>query len=179
VARRNRSGFGEFQHVRPGDHDAEALFRFGAITRQLEVQTGDRITKFVTSSIGKAIGAGIDKAVLVGSGSLGEPLGVANAANVNEVTFSGAATLAKVQSFQELIALTDADDDALVWIGHPSVRTKWRGIQKWSGASVSLWDCYRDSILARSALISTSLSATTGIVCGDFRPNHGGVFWLR
>lgn len=141
-----------------------------SITAQLDAQTGGLAARFLMASLARGLGSAVDSAALSGAGSAGVPLGIFNTPLVNTVTFSGAAaTLAKCLDFQTQVATANASDDAIRWIAHPAIRAKWRALQKWSGASVALWDNDRDAVNGRQALVSTHASATTGVVCGDFQ----------
>src|SRR5262245_1995614 len=61
-------------------------------TRQLNVQSD--VGAFVQSNGLKALGAAVDHAALVGSGIVGEPLGLLNMSGTSSVTFSASATWA-------------------------------------------------------------------------------------
>lgn len=138
-------------------------------TTQLLRQTDQAIATFLMGSAFRSLGTAIDRGALIGTGAVGEPLGLFNAP-VNTVTFGGAATHAKVLDFQTQVANAEADDNAIAWIAHPNIRAKWRNVLRFAaGSDATLWNCDQDAINSRPARVSTHCSATTGVIAGDFR----------
>jgi hypothetical protein len=57
------------------------------------------------------------------------------------------------------------DDDSIAFIATPAVRETWSNKQRWTNASVALWDDNR--VAGKPAFVTTNLPAG-GIVAGDF-----------
>jgi HK97 family phage major capsid protein len=126
------------------------------------------IARFLPASLGRGLGAALDTAILEGSGASGMPLGVMNSAAVNVVDFSGAAaTLAKASSFIEQCSSANCDDNALTWICHPAVRSRWRAVQAIASTDLTLYSHSADMILGKPAKVTTACGATH-IACGDW-----------
>lgn len=138
-----------------------------SISTQLDAQTGGILASFLMESLGRGLGAALDVAALSGSGVAGEPLSIFKSSGVNTVTFSGAATHAKSISFIEQAATDNADDSAISWISHPAVRAKWQTLQRFSGVNGTLWNCDSETILSKTARVTTGCPATA-IACGDW-----------
>lgn len=135
-----------------------------SLSSQLHAQTPD-LSAFIVESLSRGIGAGLDKAALQGGGFAGEPLGLLNRASVQSVTFSGAATWAKMCSFEAKVSGANADDDNITWVAAPDVREKLKTVQRYSGSSTALWE--GNLCADRPAHVTTGMLATR-ILCGDF-----------
>jgi HK97 family phage major capsid protein/HK97 family phage prohead protease len=107
-------------------------------TKQLVAQTSLGVEAFVRNDIARVLAIALDLAALHGTGNAGQPLGVFPQAG-NTVTFSGAATWAKVLSFESEIATDNAERGALGWITTPAVRAKWKSLVRFSSTASPIW----------------------------------------
>ena len=137
-----------------------------SMSSQLNAQTAGVYAAFQLNSIARGLGSLQDRIALQGIGGV-EPLSIFGTNGTGSVTFGAAATWAKALAFFETASTANADDQSLAAISHPAVRTKWRTLQKWSGASVSIWEADRDEIAGRPARVTTNCPATS-IVVGDW-----------
>ena len=73
-----------------------------------------------------------------------QPLGIINTPNINTVTFSGAASLAKVLEFETAIMSDNADIGAMNWLTNITVRNKWKTIAQ-LGSTFPIFLCSPDN----------------------------------
>jgi HK97 family phage major capsid protein len=135
------------------------------ISRQLDVQS-PLAADFLIESLSIGAGVGLEAAALVGTGGV-QPLGIYLTPGVQTVTFGGPATWASILNFEANIAGRNGDDEAVSFIAHPGVRQKWRGVQKFSGGSATLWNCDANKIAEKDARITNNLNIGQ-IICGQF-----------
>jgi hypothetical protein len=105
------------------------------ISSQLLKQPG--VEDAILRDLRSALGAALDKAILSGTASLGEPVGLLNDTAIQSVTFGGAADLAKAEEFSSTIrnagtsgqlTLVASPTTASAWrhtLGTPNVNTLW------------------------------------------------------
>jgi len=102
--------------------------RVGATTtysKQLLLQSSTSVEQFVRSDLMAVVALRIDLLALTGTGLLNQPLGLINQPLVGAVTFGGAATLAKIISFETALATAGADSgNTLAYLTSASVRAK-------------------------------------------------------
>lgn len=134
-------------------------------TIQLDKQVPE-LGDFVAESAARSIGTGAERAALQGTGLMGEPTGIFNSSGVQTVTYSGAATWTLALSHIAKSANQNALDANIKFIAHPSVREKWMNLQRFTGASTSLWSD-DDTIAGKQAFVTTNCPSTS-IVCGDW-----------
>lgn len=138
-----------------------------AYDKQLVAQASVGVEAMVRNDIAIVTALKKDLAILTGSGAGGEPLGIANTTGVQTVTFSGAATWAKVVEFETDLATANADQTGIpVFITSPAVRGKWKTILKASGALVNsasfLWDM--DMVNGYRGVVSNQIASATNLV---------------
>jgi HK97 family phage major capsid protein len=147
------------------------------LNKQLKIQSTPDIFSFIQDSIFRGIGSAADRAIIQGSGFLGEPLGIFHTQNVATVTFGGPATWSKLLNFIRQIADNNADDSAISFLATPAVREKFMQTQRWpAGVSVStaLWDD-DDRVAGKPARVTRNCPDNS-IVCGDFSKSIFGIF---
>ncbi len=113
-----------------------------AYDKQLLAQASISVEAMVRNDIALQMALKKDLAILVGSGVNGEPLGIFNTTGVQTVSFSGAASWAKVIEFETNLATANADQTGMpVWITSPGVRGKWKNIPKVAASTfpIFLW----------------------------------------
>lgn len=142
------------------------------VDRQLDKQSTLAMT-FAMRALTKSIAAETDKAMLVGTGTMGSPLGVMNVANVNTVAFSGsAATTAKLASFERKCADGNADDGNIIFVAGNQVRERWRQIARLSNGGLALWE--GNQVLGRTAYATSAMGDQ--VIAGDLS-NTLTAFW--
>jgi HK97 family phage major capsid protein len=113
-----------------------------AYDKQLLAQASISVEAMVRNDIALQMALKKDLAILVGTGTAGEPLGIYNTTGVQTVTFSGAATWAKILEFETNLATANADQTGMpVWITSPAVRGKWKNAPKIAASTfpIFLW----------------------------------------
>lgn len=141
---------------------------FLTLSRQMQHQVDPDASDLLVASMRRSVGVALDKGGLTGSGIAGEPQGVTNTSGVSSVTFGGAATWTKILQFESKIAQANGDDTLVSFVGHPSVREKWRSVQRFSSAgNATLWNSDDDHVGTHPAYVTTNLGATQ-ILAGDF-----------
>ncbi len=169
------------------DHTLGAHMR---ITRKALKQTGDGLEQAIRRDMAAAIGSELDRAVLLGSGASGEPLGIIPGAATYGITSTAVGAAATWAAFRtEIVAFMQANainaasgvnigfdpeiwaelDDALV-----------------SGTAVSEWDRLTKHVPAGNIALANQLDAGTAILttsAGGIPPAFlglwGGVDMIR
>ena len=132
------------------------------VSRQLILQS--RAESIVSTLAAEAVARAIDAAILGGTGTLGQPFGIAGSAGIN--TQSGTSlALAGLLSMRRLALLSGAREDRLVWVAHPSVQELLGSRERHSGGGRTLWDT--DGLLGRPA-IATTWAPVGALFVGDF-----------
>jgi HK97 family phage major capsid protein len=113
-----------------------------AYGKQLLAQSSIDVETFVREDLSKVLVLKKDLMALNGIGAAGEPVGIINTTGVQSVTFSAAATWAKVLSFESKLAQANADMGRIAWMTAPTVREKWKAITKIASSQYSdfLWE---------------------------------------
>lgn len=106
----------------------------------------------------------LEAAVIAGSGSSGQPLGIVNAFGVG--TQSGTSlSYAGVRAMRKGTLLAGAAERKLSWVGAPDVQETIGGRERASGGGRFVWD--DDGIMGRPAYATKRAPAGT-LVCGDW-----------
>lgn len=114
-----------------------------AYTKQFLAQSSIDPEAFVRDDLMKVLAIAKDLAGIAGTGGA-QPLGIINTPNVNTVTFSGAASLAKVLEFETAIMTDNADIGAMNWLTNITVRNKWKTIAQ-LGSTFPIFLCSPDN----------------------------------
>lgn len=104
-------------------HRAAAFTDF---SRQLMIQNSFDTEAYVRNDLANVGALGLDLAVLAGTGASNQPTGILNTSGIGTVTFSAAATWAKMVSFYTAINTANADIGAINWIASPDCVGKWQ-----------------------------------------------------
>lgn len=101
-------------------------------SRQLVLQSSVSIDEFLRRDLVDTIGIKLDYLMLQGQGANSEPLGILNTPGVGTVLFGGAATWTNVVSFENQLALANADVPGakIAWVTTPGTRNRWKTIAK-------------------------------------------------
>lgn len=101
-----------------------------AFDKQLLTQTSFGVESFIREDIDRVMRIEKDRVALAGTGGA-QPLGILNLTGLStSVTFSAAATWAKILEFETNVATSNADLGSLGYLTTPGSRGKWKGIQK-------------------------------------------------
>lgn len=156
------------------------------LTRKFIQSTVDG-EKYVQNQALKAVGLGVDHAIINGTGTNNQPLGLlaTPAIQGNSVTFGGAPTWAKVVEMESVVANANGLGGNGFYLTNPKVRGKFKTVAKESGAamgfimepdgSVNGYECLVTS------LMPSNLGASPGnksaiLFCGDPSQIHIAFF---
>ncbi len=118
--------------------------RIGAkvpISKQLIQQSNSNVEQIVRNDVAQIIALETDRQCLHGDpGTAGEIKGLANADNINTVTFGATATWAKAIEFETDVAAANGDIGSMAYLTDAAVRGAWKGIKKDAGSGIFLWE---------------------------------------
>lgn len=136
-------------------------------TRQLLLQSAPGVDMLVKSDIAAVLARTVDKAIINGSGSSGQPRGILNTTGVSEVTMAGA-TFEFVDAVQAETDIAEADaPDGASWLMRPSVRGVLKSREKDSNtAGIYLID--RDDQLNGYDVAATTQMPTDTLIFGVY-----------
>lgn len=138
-----------------------------AFSRQLSLQSSPVIEALIRQDLAEGLAVHIDKTALAGSGSGSEPTGIINLSGKNSVTFSGAATPAKVYSMIAANMADNADSMNSVYVIDSATWVKWVLKDLGTDTGKKIVD-EQDRIRMRRVLVTEQLAATHQAVYGDF-----------
>jgi HK97 family phage major capsid protein len=139
-------------------------FTFSVSLRLLR-QAGPMFDALIMAEVGEAFGRGLDAAVLAGSGSSGQPQGLATMAGVNAQAGASLAHSGLLAMRKNAIN-GGASEGRLHWIGTPTVQEVLGARERSTGGGRFLWD--DSTVLGRPAHAAAQAAAGT-LVCGDFQ----------
>ncbi len=146
-------------------HRLAALTKY---SKQLLSQSSLDIEAFVRDDITTAIAIAKDLAAINGSGAAGQPLGIVNTTGVNAtVTFGGAPTWADVVEFETGVAVDNADVRNMAYLTTPSVRGKWKTVEKASSTGQFLWADNDSPVNGYRAEVTNQVPGNK-VIFGDF-----------
>lgn len=119
------------------------LAAFVDISNQLMVQTSPNIEARIRRRLGEALGRGIDKAAIQGTGSSNQPTGILNTSGIGAVamgTNGGAITWAKVVELFREVDVDNASVGQMGYLSNPLVKSAMQTILKSAGVSGYILD---------------------------------------
>jgi HK97 family phage major capsid protein len=146
-------------------------------SKQWDIQSSPNAQALVLKDIVDGIAVAVDNAVLCGTGTGNEPLGVLNNTDLGVLSFgTGAATWTNVLEPEAALELANVDDDGTFgWAISPLTKNAWRKITRSPNSSLFLLD--DDNRVAGYPSVSTNQLASTNqaifarwsdVVCGVF-----------
>ncbi|MEL0098449.1 MAG: phage major capsid protein [Opitutae bacterium] len=136
--------------------------RIGAkvpISKQLIQQSSSNVEAIVREDVAQIIALETDRQCLHGDpGTAGEIKGLANADNINTVTFGATATWAKAVEFETDIAAANGDIGVMAYLTDAAVRGAWKTIKKDSGSGIFLWE--NNMVNGYNAMVSQQVSGS-------------------
>lgn len=113
------------------------------ITRRLAMQSTPDAEALVVRDLNLAMAQAIDKAGYYGSGTSGQPLGIANYSGINGSVFAsaGAPTFAELVKMETEIALDNADVNSMAYVGNAGFRGHAKTTPKFgTGTEATIWE---------------------------------------
>lgn len=136
-------------------------------SKELVMQSSIDIEGMVRNDIAKVMAIERDRAALHGLNAGGEPLGIFNTSGLStSVTFGGAATWAKILSFETNLATSNALLGMPVFITTPATRGKWKNAVRFANTQTPLWA--DDNTVNGYKAIATNQVAGDKVVFGNF-----------
>jgi HK97 family phage major capsid protein len=114
-------------------------------SKQLLIQSAVDVENFMRSDMMEVGAIKADYLGLNGTGGNSEPTGIINTPGVGSVVFGGAATFAKLVSFETALAVLNADRGGMAYVTSPAVRGTLKSTAKLltgatTVAAVALWE---------------------------------------
>ena len=126
---------------------------------------------FVARELLRTVGGSIDQAILNGSGSNGQPLGLIGTTGVQ--TQLGATLNAGCATMKRKSAEANVNDEGISFLSTPAVRELLEGREKATGGGKFVWD--KDQVADRPAYVSTDMPTAT-MIAGDFSLVYLGIW---
>lgn len=131
---------------------------------QLMKAAAPSVDAYLARDLSRSVGTMLDRAVLIGSGVNGEPMGIASVNGI--VTASGTSlSWATLQTVIEDLADADADESTLAFIGSPSVRRILSQRERLTGGAIPIWN---DKTIAGFGAHVTTGTAANSLTVGAF-----------
>ena len=159
--------------------------RLAAITtvsKQLLNQSSINVEQWVRDELSNAIARAVDSAAISGNGA--DINGILGTSGVNEITFGGAVTRAKLVNLMTKIATSDYNSENMAWLMNPVLVGELMSLKTDGGSGLFDMETAVSSLLgyqvARTTLVPTNIAGSkTAVIFGDFSnvvvANWGGV----
>jgi HK97 family phage major capsid protein len=144
------------------------LAAYTEISHQLALQSNPSAEAIVWRDLAKVLGVAIDAAIFEGSGTSGQPTGIANTAGIGSVVGTSL-DAAKVAEFQTDVAAANALAPGCVYVTTPAVASLLMQRVKVASTWSPLWEgsVLEGTMMGRRALSTNNVTAGT-MVFGDF-----------
>jgi len=109
------------------------------VSKQLLAQSSVDMEMLIRDDLTTQAAIKRDYLALYGNGAAGQPVGVKNATGVGTVTFSAAATYAKVVEMESTVETANALLGNMGYITSPSAKGKWKTKSVDAGSGVFIW----------------------------------------
>lgn len=115
---------------------------FTDYTRNLLLQSSIGVENFVRGDLAQVLAIGIDLASIHGTGSSGQPTGIANTSGINTVSFStsGSPTWAEMVEFETEAELDNAPMNAVSFLMEPTLKGTLKTTKKDAGSGIFLME---------------------------------------
>jgi HK97 family phage prohead protease len=141
---------------------------YNEYTKQLLLQSSVDVENFLRDDLMKQVAIKWDGLAIAGEGSGSQPTGILNTTGVGSVTFSGAATYAKMVSFETSLSTANADLGRLAYVTTPAVRGKLK-LQPLIGSTfpVFIWQKLESDDGTNDGMVNDYRAASTNQVPND------------
>lgn len=133
--------------------------RLGAlteVTQQLITQSSIGIEQMIRNDILASIAIATDLGALEGTGASNQPTGILNQTGIGTVTFTTAATWAKILEFESDVSAANAMIGTTNFVTTAAVRGVWKAALKTTGVSGYLWE--DSEVNGYGAMVSQQIS---------------------
>lgn len=115
---------------------------FTDYTRNLLLQSSIGVENFVRGDLARVLAIGIDLAAIHGTGSAGQPTGIALTSGINTVSFStaGAPTWAEMVDFETQVELDNAPMNSVSFLMEPTLKGALKTTKKDAGSGIFLME---------------------------------------
>jgi HK97 family phage major capsid protein len=118
---------------------------------------------YISTELLRTLGALVDQAVISGSGGSGQPQGIVNTPNIGSESGTSLGQ-AGVAGMLEDVALADASEPSIAFLGTPTVRELLMTRERAAGSGY-VWD--NNQVAGKPAHVSTQVPAAT-LICADW-----------
>jgi hypothetical protein len=135
--------------------------RLGAFTdlsKQLIAQSTIDAEAFVRNDLATILSLALDKGIIEGSGSSNQPTGIINTSGVGSVTFSAAATWAKLVIFETAVATANADIGSMNYVSTAATRGALKTNPK-IGSTYPVFLCENNMVNGYPLLVTNQVSS--------------------
>lgn len=133
-----------------------------AYSKQLLSQSSIDVEAFVRDDLMAVLALAKDLAVLGGTGSGGQPTGIAYTAGIGSVTFGAAATYAKIQAFETAVENANALLGTPAYVTTPNSKASWKAKNRFANTFSPLWG--DDNTVNGYKALSTKQMATINAI---------------
>lgn len=134
-------------------------------SKTLLIQSSPSADALIQDDLVKVIALAVDKAILEGTGSSGQPTGIAATSGIGSVTGAGI-DWAKVLEFQSDVETANADAASMYYVTTPAIRALLKSRAKETGYPVYL--CGDDNTMAGYPVMVTNQMTAASMLFGDF-----------
>lgn len=114
---------------------------FTEFTRKMVQQSSLDVENLLRADLAESMGLTIDLAGYYGSGTGGEPLGIANLSGINAVPFAAVQpTFVELVGMETAIAADNASVDAMSYVGNTGFRGHAKTTLKFEGVAGTIWE---------------------------------------
>lgn len=141
---------------------------YSEVSRQLMLQSTPAVDQLIMSDFAKTVATAVDAAIINGSGSTGEPMGILNTNGIGTVTGTSLGFTGLLE-LQTDVANNDADLDSCAYVTTPAVAGLLAQRQRFTSTDSPLWEgkSVNGKVLGVTAIGSTTMPAGT-MLFGDF-----------
>jgi HK97 family phage major capsid protein/HK97 family phage prohead protease len=139
-----------------------------AFSRQLALQSLPMIESIVRQDLADGLAVHIDASVFTGTGANDQPLGILGLAGRNTITFSGAATYAKVLSMISENMKDNSDSLNSVFVIDAATWDKWSSKERGASAAGNFILNDNELIRSRRVFVTEQIAASHRAIYGDF-----------
>lgn len=135
-------------------------------TRQILIQSSIDIESMIRADLAAGIASAIDLAALYGSGTSGQPTGIANTVGINAPTNFAAAipSWPEIVAMETSVAVDNALQGNLGYLVEPSMRGSLRVTEKFSGTGEMVWGSH---VKSKDLLNEYKTGVTSQVTSGD------------
>lgn len=134
-------------------------------------QSSLKVDQLIIDELVNSIASALDTAIFAGSGSNGEPTGIAEASGVNTVNFAGAPTYAKIVEMETAVGEDNGLRGRLAYVTNAKVNGKMKTIPQVAGYPLYLTSdgkCNGYDLVITNEIPANYSTSKSGMIFGNF-----------